>query len=141
MNLNVRRRNAIDPEHLMSFGRIGKETANKILVSIFKKYTWSTDNLTWRFKNARVHSIYQHHSGPYAQFCTDTLFSRTIYLCGNTYGHVYFNKAKFYRFYPLKYKRDAHATLLPLIQLARIPEGIHSYRPPELIHGQFSSLL
>ena len=120
---------------------IGRERASKTLNSTFQEYTRSTDNLTRRFKTAQVHSRYRQLSGPYSQFYIDTLFARIVSLRGNTCGQVYFNKARFYKFYPLKHKREAHTTLLPLIQLAGIPEGMHSDRAPELIHGKFRSLL
>ena len=41
----------------------------------------------------------------------------------------------------MKKKEDAHLTLLPLIKLAGIPQGLHFDRAPELIKGQFRSLL
>ena len=69
------------------------------------------------------------------------LFSRVISIRGNTCGQVYFNKAGFWKFYPLRKKEDAHTTLLPLIELAGIPQGLDSDRAPKLIRGKFSSLL
>ena len=71
----------------------------------------------------------------------DALFSRIVSLRGNTCGHVYFNNAGFWKFYPLRKKEDAHTSLLPIIQLSGIPEGMHYDRAPELIQGQFRSLL
>ena len=71
----------------------------------------------------------------------DTLFARVTSIRGNTCGQVYFNKAGFFKFYPMKKKEDAHLTLLPLIKLAGIPQGLHFDRAPELIKGRFRSLL
>ena len=51
------------------------------------------------------------------------------------------NKARFYKFYLLKKKMDAHKTLLPLFELTRIPSGMHSDRAPELITGTFGHVL
>ena len=97
--------------------------------------------MTRRFKTARVHSRYRQLTGPYSQFYMDTLFSKIVSLRGNTCGHVYFNRAGFYKFFPLKSKKDAHNTLLPLIEIAGMPSGMHSDRAPELVKGHFSSLL
>ena len=71
----------------------------------------------------------------------DTLFSRVISIRGNTCDQVYFNRAGFWKFYPLRKNEDAHTTLLPLIELAGIPHGMHSDRAPEVIRGKFSFLL
>ena len=120
---------------------IGIDTARRTLKSTYQEYTRSADNLTRRFKTARVHSRYRSLTGPYSQFYMDTLFSSVISVRGNTCGHVYFNKAGFWKFYPLRKKEEVHTTLLPLIELAGIPSGIHSDRAPELIKGQFCSLL
>ena len=92
-------------------------------------------------KTSRAHSRYPTLEGPYSQFYTDVLFSKIVSLRGNTCGQVYFNRARFYKFYPLPSKRDVHHTLLPLIELVGIPSGIHCDRAPELISGRFGRLL
>ena len=117
------------------------ETAKQTLTTTWQEYTRSTDNLVRRFKTARVHSRYRQLLGPYSTFYTDTLFSNVVSLRGNTCGQVYFNKANFYKFYPLRSKSDAHTTLIPLLELTGLPSGVHSDRAPELINGQFSNLL
>ena len=93
---------------------IGIETARLILNSTYQEYTRSTDNLTRRFKTARVHSRYRQLSRPFSQFYTDILFFHVISIRGNTFGQVYFNRARFYNFYPLQSKRYSHMTLIPL---------------------------
>ena len=139
--LNTSKNNSITPEDLMRRWGIGIDTARRTLQSTYQEYTRSADNLTRRFKTARVHSRYRQLMGPYSQFYMDTLFSRVVSIRGNTCGQVYFNKAGFWKFYPLRRKEDAHLTLLPLIELAGIPQGMHSDRAPELIQGKFRSLL
>jgi len=131
----------LTPSILAQRWGIGIETARLTLNSTYQEYTRSTDNLTRRFKTARVHSRYRQLGGPFSQFYTDTLFFHVTSIRGNTCGQVYFNKAKFYKFYPLQSKKDSHMTLIPLIELAGIPSGMHSDRAPDLISGQFSSLL
>ena len=120
---------------------IGIGTARLALNSTYQEYTRSTDNLTRRFKTARIHSCYRQLGGLFSQFYTDILFFHVTSIRGNTYGQVYFNKAKFYKFYPLQSKKDSHMTLIPLLELAGIPSGMHSDRAPDLISGQYSSLL
>ena len=120
---------------------IGIETARLTLASTYQEYTRSADNLTRRFKTARVHSRYRHLCGRYSQFYTDILFSTIISIRGNTCGQVYFNKARYFKFFPLKHKRDSHTTVLPLLEMAGIPSGMHSDRAPDLISGQYGSLM
>ena len=120
---------------------IGIQTARLILASTYQEYTRATDALTRRLKTSRSHSRYSSLQGPYSQFYTDVLFSKVISLRGNTCGQVYFNKARFYKFYPLHSKKDVHNTLLPLIELVGIPAGMHCDRAPELITGRFGKLL
>ena len=141
MNLSTIQRQTISDEDLMKRWGVGKETARQTLHATWQEYTRSTDNLTRRFKTTRVHSRYRQLLGPYSVFNTDTLFSNVISLRGNTCGQVYFNKANFYKFYPLKSKSDAHTTLIPLLELAGMPSKIHSDRAPELISGRFGDLL
>ena len=69
------------------------------------------------------------------------LFSKVTSIRGNTCGQVYFNRAGYHKFPPLKSKKDSHNTLLPLIELSGMPSGMHSDGAPELVKGQFSSLL
>ena len=120
---------------------IGIETARLTLNSTYQDYTMSTDNLHRRFKMAQVHSRYRQLHGPFAQFYTDVLFFNVLSIRGNTCGQVYFNKARFYKFYPLKSKRDLYTMLLPLIETAGIPFGMHSDRAPDFISGNYCSLL
>ena len=79
--------------------------------------------------------------GPHSIFYTDTLFFNVTSLRGNTCGQVYFSKSNFYKFYPLKHKKESQETLIPLLTLAGIPSQMHSDRAPELIQGHFSRLL
>ena len=139
--LGSTKKRAITIENLMERWGVGKETAKNTLECTWQEYTRSTDNLTRRFKTARVHSRFRHLMGPDSVFYTDTLFFNTKSLRGNTCGQVYFNKCHFYKFYPLKSKRDSHTTLLPLLDVAGLPSQIHSDRAPDLIAGQFSQLL
>ena len=85
----------ITPEDLIRRWRIGIDTTRRTLKSTYQGYTRSADNLTHRFKTARVHSRYRQLMGPYSQFHIDTLFSKVIPIRGNTCGQVYFNKAGF----------------------------------------------
>ena len=131
----------LTPSLLATRWGIGIETARLTLNSTYQEYTRSTDNLTRRFKTARVHSRYRQLCGPFSQFYTDTLFFPVTSIRGNTCGQVYFNKARFFKFYPLRSKKDSHLTLIPLIEMAGIPSGMHSDRAPDLIYGKYSSLL
>ena len=88
-----------------------------------------------------MYSRFKTLCGPYSRFYTDTLLSKVTPLRGNTCGQVFYNKARFYKFYPLKRKQEVHTTLLPLFELAGIPSGMHSNRVPELITGSFASVL
>ena len=88
-----------------------------------------------------MYSRFKTLCGPYSRFYTDTLFSKVTPLRGNTCGQVFYNKARFYKFYPLKRKQEVHTTLLPLFELAEIPSRIHSDRAPELITGFFARIL
>ena len=63
---------SITPEDLMSRWGIGLETSRRTLRSTYQEYTRSADNLTRRFKTARVHSRYRQLTGPYSQFYMDT---------------------------------------------------------------------
>ena len=119
----------------------GIETACLTLSSTHQEYTRTTDSLTRRLKTSRANFRYPILEGPYAQFHTDVLLSKIVSLRGNTCGQVYYNRARFYKFYPLKSKKDVHITLLPLIELVGIPSGTHSDRAPELISGRFGTLL
>jgi len=139
--INTSKNRTITPEDLMRRWGIGIDTARRTLRSTYQEYTRSADNLSRRFKTARVHSRYRQLTGPYSQFYMDTLFSKVVSIRGNTCGQVYFNKAGFWKFYPLRKKEDVHTTLPPLIELAGIPNGMHSDRAPELIKGRFSALL
>ena len=141
MNLRTSRKGSITPENLAFCWGIGINAARLTLQSTYQEYTRSADNLTRRFKTARVHSRYRQLHGPYSQFYMDTLFSKVTSIRGNTCGQVYFNRAGYYKFFPLKSKKHAHTTLLPLIELSGIPSGMHSDRAPELVKGQFSALL
>ena len=141
LNVSSNQRQVITLEQLMSRWGVGKETAKRTLNATWQEYTRATDNLTRRFKTTRVHSRYRQLLGPYSVFYTDTLFSNILSLRGNTCGQVYFNKANFYKFYPMKTKGDAHTTLIPLLELAGMPSSMHSDRAPELITGKFRELL
>ena len=44
-------------------------------------------------------------------------------------------------FYPLKYKKDSRLILISLIEMTGIPSGMHSDRAPDLIAGNYNSLL
>jgi len=70
----------------------------------------------------------------------DVLFSKFVSLWGNLCDQVCFNKARFYKFYPLKSKIDVIKTILLWIELIGIPSGIYSDRAPELITGQFGKI-
>ena len=126
---------------LMSRWGIGKETARITLNSTWQEYTRAADNLTRRFKMARVHSRYRHLMGPHSIFYTNTLFFNTTSIRGNKCGQVYFNKCHFYKFYPLQSRKQIHNTLIPLLETAGFPSQIHSDRAPDIIAGKFSQLL
>ena len=138
--LSSHKRN-LSPSILAARWGIGIETARLTLNATYQEYTRSTDNLHRRFKTARVHSRYRQLHGPFSQFYTDVLFFNVQSIRGNTCGQVYFNRARFYKFYPLKSKRDSHTTLIPLIEMAGIPSGMHSDRAPDLIAGKYRSIL
>ncbi len=139
--LGITRNRSITVEDLMNRWGICKETARVTLESTWQEYTRSADNLTRRFKTARVDSRYRQLMGPHSVFYTDTLFFNTTSIRGNKCGQVYFNKCNFYKFYPLKSKGESHTTLIPLLEVAGLPSRIHSDRAPDLISGKFSKLL
>ena len=139
--LGFTKKKSITVEDLMKRWGIGKESALITLQSTWQEYTRSADNLTRRFKTARVHSRYRQLMGPHSIFYTDTLFFNITSLRGNRCGQVYFNKCHFYKFYPLKSKREAHSTLIPLLEVAGLPSKMHSDRAPDLIAGNFRNLL
>ena len=120
---------------------IGIKSARLNLKSTYQEHARSSDNFTCCFKTARVHARYHTIYDPYSKFYTEKLFSKVTYLRGNTScGHVYFNRVDFYIFYPLKFKKDTHTTLLPLVELTGIPSSLHSDRAPEIITGKFGSI-
>ena len=139
--VQIRSRGAISPEDLVSRWGIGIETARSTLLSTYQEYTRETENLSRRFKTSRAHSRFRTLFGPYSTFYTDTLFTKIISLRGNTCGQIFYNKCRFYKFYPLKRKEDSHTTLLPLFTLAGIPSTMHSDRAPDLIAGTFGRIL
>ena len=120
---------------------IGIDTTRRTLKSTYLEYNRPVDNLTPHFKTAKINSRYRKLIELYSQFYMNTLFSKVISIRGNTCCQAYFNKAGFWKFYPLKKKEDAYTTLLLLIELAGIRHEIHSDRVPELVRGKFSSLL
>ena len=135
------KKGSISVDDLMKRWGIGKHSATLTLQSTLQEYTRSADNLSRRFKTARVHSRFRQLLGPHSTFYTDTLFSNVKSLRGNTCGQVYYNRSHFFKFYPLENKKDAHETIIPLLTCAGMPSHIHSDRAPELIGGQFGSLL
>ena len=139
--LGTVKKRTITVDDLMRRWGIGKESAKMTLRSTWQEHTRSTDNLTRRFKTARVHSRFRNLMGPHSVFYTDTLFFSTTSLRGNTCGQVYYNKCGFYKLYPLQTKKQSHTTLIPLFELAGIPSQIHSDRAPELIAGHFNKIL
>ena len=76
--LGTRKRRSITVDNLMDRWGVGKETAKVTLESTWQEYTRSIDNLTRRFKSARVHSRYWHLTGPHSVFYTDILFFNTV---------------------------------------------------------------
>ena len=76
--LGTTKRRSITVDNLMDRWGVGKETAKVTLESTWQEYTRSIDNLTRRFKSARVHSRYWHLTGPHSVFYTDILFFNTV---------------------------------------------------------------
>ena len=93
--LNTSRNRTITPEYLMRRWGIGIDTVRRTLKFTHQEYTRSSNNLTRRYKNARVYSLYRQLMGLYSQFSMETLFSKVISIRSNTCGQVYFNKACF----------------------------------------------
>ena len=139
--IQVKSRRAISPEDLVSRWGIGIESARSTLLSTYQEYTRESKNLSRRFKTSRAHSRFRTLFGPYSTFYTDTLFHKVVSLRGNTCGQIFYNKCRFYKFYPLKRKEDSHTTLLPLFTLAGIPSTMHSDRAPDLVSGTFGRIL
>jgi len=135
------RKGTINPENLVARWRIGIASARLTLKSTSQEHTLSSDNLPCHFKTGRVHARYHTLHGSYTKFYMTTLFSQILYLRGNICGRIYFNRASFYKFYPLKSRKDAHTTFLPLVKLTGISSSLHSDRDPKLTTGISGSIL
>ena len=94
-------------------------------------------NMSRRFRTDTYQQRYRRLGGPYARFCTDTLFSKVKSIMGNTCAQIYSNRIGFVKLYPMTTKSDSHNTFSNFIHEVGIPHSIHSDGAKEETLGLF----
>jgi hypothetical protein len=125
-------------EELVASWGIGTESARKTLKCTTQKGARNTlYPIEKRFRTHQAQLRYSQLSGRHGRFYTDTFFSNTPTMNGNTMAQLYINDLSFTKVYPMKAKSEAADTLRKFIQDVGIPHALHSDDAPELMYGKF----
>lgn len=136
-------RNAtVTPEMLAKLWRIPISLARHTLSATTHSSIRSQEgSLSRRFRTDTYQRRYRRLGGPYARFCTDTLFSKVKSVMGNTCAQVYSNRVGFVKLYPMSTKADSHHSFSNFIHEVGIPHSIHSDGAKEEVLGPFRKKL
>jgi hypothetical protein len=129
------RHSTMEPMELSRHWGIGLLTAQKTLrVTTQKGLRTAVHPLHRRYRTQQQQLRYNHLN---SKFYSDTMFSSSVSVRGNTCGQIFVNDLNYSKFIPLKSKGDARMALEELFQDVGVPTHMHTNGAKELTTGHW----
>ena len=128
----------LTPEMLAKLWCVPISVAHQTILATTQQSIRSQEGpMARRFRTDTYQRRYRRLGGPFARFCTDTLFSKVKSVMGNTCAQIYSNRIGFVKLYPMNTKSDSHHSFSNFIHEVGIPHSIHSDGAKEETFGPF----
>jgi len=139
---STQRRGRITQEELSHKWKIGLETSAKTLTATTQLTIRNAIHpIQRRFRTEVAQLRYPRLGGRFGRFSSDTIFSKTPSIRGNTCAQIFVNNIDFCRLIPMRRKAEAGDALVEFIQDIGIPSEMHNDDAKEQTLGKWKQTM